>query len=115
MFHSGSFSPNSTERSPNFSPNLIDGLANFSPNLLLHSPYFSPNLLEILFGHHSSVDDHDLLIFDDHLPGKCKDLITVYDLHTRACLMHREEYTERTYNGEKSVTVNKDGRDIIIF
>ena len=61
------------------------------------------------------VDDHDLLIFDDHLPGKGKDLITVYDLHTRACLLYREEYTERTYNGEKSVTVNKDGRDIIIF
>ena len=63
------------------------------------------------------VAENDILVFDEHLPGEGKDLITVYDLHRKKYLLHQEENTERTYNGEKTMTVkNKEtGLDIIVF
>ena len=61
--------------------------------------------------------DNDILIFDDHLAGEGKDLITAYDLHEKKYLLHQEENTERTYNGEKTLTVKNEetGMDIIVF
>lgn len=63
------------------------------------------------------VTENDILVFDEHLPGESKDLITAYDLHAEKYLMHLEENTERTYNGEKTLTVkNKQtSKDIVVF
>lgn len=56
-------------------------------------------------------------MFDEHLPGEGKDLITVYDLHKGKYLVHREENTERTFNGEKTLTVKNEetGMGIVVF
>ena len=59
--------------------------------------------------------EEELLVFDEHLPGEGRDLITVYDLENNEYLLYQKENTERTYNGEKTLSVNKDGMDIIIF
>ena len=59
--------------------------------------------------------EEGLLVFDEHLPGEGRDLITVYDLENNEYLLYQKENTERTYNGEKTLSVNKDGMDIIIF
>ena len=61
--------------------------------------------------------DNDVLVFDEHLPGQGKDLISAYDLHGQKYLLHQEENTERTYNGEKTMTVKNEetGQDIIVF
>ncbi len=61
------------------------------------------------------VVDDEKLVLVDHLPGEGKDLICVYDLKEKKYLMYREEFTERTLNGEKSVIINKDGKEIIVF
>ena len=63
------------------------------------------------------VAENDILVFDEHLPGEGKDLITAYDLHGKKYLLHQEENTERTYNGEKTMTVKNEetGMDIIVF
>jgi len=61
------------------------------------------------------VSDNDTLVFMDHLPGKEMDLLYVYDLNSEKYLVYKQEYTERTYNGQKKVVVNKDGKDIIVF
>ena len=57
------------------------------------------------------------LVFVDHLPGQGKDLITAYDLREKKYLYHQEEYTERTFDGEKTVTVTNEetGEEIIVF
>lgn len=55
------------------------------------------------------------IIFVDHQPGEGKDLITVFDLQTQKYLLKQEVYTERTYNGESRVVVEKDGNEIIVF
>lgn len=55
------------------------------------------------------------LIFVDHQPGEEKDLITVFDLQTKEYLLKQEVYTERTYNGESRVVVERDGKEIIVF
>lgn len=56
-----------------------------------------------------------ILVMVDHLPGEGKDLICVYDLYEKKYIAYREEFTERTLNGEKKVIVNKDGTDIVVF
>jgi len=61
------------------------------------------------------VDDNDLLVFADHLPGKGEDLIYVYDLHEKKFVAYAESYTERTFNGQSKVVVQRDGQDIIVF
>ncbi len=63
------------------------------------------------------VAENDILVFDVHLPGEGKDLITAYDLHGHKYLLHQEENTERTFNGQKTLTVkNEDtGMDITVF
>ena len=63
------------------------------------------------------VTDNDILVFDEHLPGEGKDLITAYDLHNGKYLVHQEENTERTFNGEKTLTVKNEqtGMDIVVF
>lgn len=61
------------------------------------------------------VADGDILVFVDHLPGEGTDLLYAYDLHDAKYIAYKQEYTERTYNGEKKVVVNKDGQDIIVF
>ncbi len=61
------------------------------------------------------VADGDVLIFMDHLPGKGEDLIYAYDLHQKKFLAYAESYTERAYNGQSKVVINKDGQDIIVF
>ncbi|MBQ2965254.1 MAG: WG repeat-containing protein [Clostridia bacterium] len=57
----------------------------------------------------------DNLFFVNHLPGKGTDLIYVYNLTSNTFLVHGMPYTERTFNGESRVVVNKDGEDIIVF
>lgn len=61
------------------------------------------------------VADGDILVFDIHLPGEGKDLIYAYDLHEQKYLAYREENTERTFQGKKTMTVTRDGEEIIIF
>lgn len=63
------------------------------------------------------VTDNDILVFDEHLPGEGKDLITAYDLHKGRYLMHQEENADRTFNGEKTMTVKNEqtGMDIVAF
>ena len=63
------------------------------------------------------VTDNDILVFVEHLPGEGKDLITAYDLHKGKYLVHQEENTERTFNGEKTLTVKNEqtGMDIVVF
>ena len=59
--------------------------------------------------------EDDLLVFDEHLPGKGKDLISIYSLSQQKFLEHRAEYTEHTLNGKNIVIVNKDGEDFVVF
>lgn len=59
--------------------------------------------------------EDDNLIFVEHLPGEGTDLIYVYNLSSKCFVIHGETYTERTFNGESKVVVNKDGLDIIVF
>ena len=56
-------------------------------------------------------------MFDEHLPGEGKDLITAYDLHDGRYLVHQEENADRTFNGEKTMTVKNEqtGMDIVVF
>ena len=63
------------------------------------------------------VSDNGLLVFDEHLPGEGKDLITVYDIRERKMLLRREEKTGRTFNGESTLTVKNEstGMDIVVF
>ncbi len=63
------------------------------------------------------VAEKDILVFDEHLPGEGKDLITAYDLHVKKYLLHQKENTDRTYNGEKTLTVKNEetGMDVIVF
>lgn len=63
------------------------------------------------------VEDGDILVFDEHLAGEGKDLITAYDLKQKKYLLHLEENRDRTYNGKSTLTVkNKQtGDDIIVF
>lgn len=61
------------------------------------------------------VAEGDVLVFVDHLPGEGEDLIYAYDLHQKKYVAYKESYKERTYNGQKKVVVNKDGKDIIVF
>lgn len=61
------------------------------------------------------VTDDDFLVFDEHVPGKEKDLIYVYDLIEKAWIAYGCELTGRTLNGETRSVVHKDGKDIIIF
>lgn len=61
------------------------------------------------------VADGDILVFMNHIPGEGEDLLYVYDLCNKKYIAYAESYTERTFNGESKVVVNKDGKEIIIF
>ena len=63
------------------------------------------------------VTDKGFLVFDEHLPGEGKDIITVYDLQEKKILLYREDHTGRTFNGESSLTVKNEstGMDIVVF
>lgn len=63
------------------------------------------------------VTDNDILVFDEHLPGEGKDLISAYDLRAKKFLLHQEENTERTFQGEKTMTVTNEqtGMEILVF
>jgi hypothetical protein len=61
------------------------------------------------------VTEENLLFFIKHIPGKSKDLIYIYDLSNKEFLVHSAELFERTFNGEKSLVINKDGEDIVIY
>lgn len=61
------------------------------------------------------VTESDLLVFLNHLPGKGIDLLYVYDLNEERYLAYKQEYTERTLNGEKKIVINQDGKDIVVF
>ncbi|MGI6029155.1 MAG: WG repeat-containing protein [Candidatus Heteroscillospira sp.] len=61
------------------------------------------------------VDENDLLVFVNHLPGEGEDLIYVYDLQEKKFIAYADSYTERTFNGQSRVVVQRDGHDIIVF
>ncbi|MBQ8536453.1 MAG: WG repeat-containing protein [Clostridia bacterium] len=55
------------------------------------------------------------IFFDEHIPGGGIDYIYVYSVVKGEWIAYREPYTEREYNGQKKMVVQKDGKDIIIF
>lgn len=58
----------------------------------------------------------NILVFDEHLPGEEKDLISIYSLDENEWKIYRGELKGRTFNGETKKTVTtKDGEDIVIF
>ena len=63
------------------------------------------------------VTDKNVLVFDEHLPGEGKDVVSAYDLNNGKYFVYREEVEGRTYNGETTLTVKNEqtGMDIIVF
>ena len=61
------------------------------------------------------VNRDGLLIFDEHLPGKGKKKLYVYDFQKKKWRMHGKCYRGRTFQGKKKMSVNRDGKEIIIF
>lgn len=61
------------------------------------------------------VTDRNILVFMDHQAGEGLDYLYTYDLNDGKCLTYKEEYRERTFNGQSRVVVNRDGKDIIVF
>ena len=57
----------------------------------------------------------DCIFFDEHVPGGEIDYIYVYSIVKGEWIAYREPYTEREYNGQKKMVVQKDGKDIIVF
>ena len=61
------------------------------------------------------VNDNDVLVFDQHLPGEEKDLIYAYDLINKRYIAYEQPVEGRTFNGETKSVVNRDGEEIIVF
>ena len=67
-----------------------------------------------MFNECAVIDDH-ILVFDEHVPGEEKDLIYAYDLVGKTWIIHGDELTGRTLNGETRSVVQRNGKDIIVF
>ena len=59
--------------------------------------------------------DDRILVFDNHLPGKEKDLVYAYDLIEKKWIVYGDELGGRTLDGKTRCVVDKDGREIILF
>ena len=60
--------------------------------------------------------DKNILVFMDHQPGEEKDFVYAYDLTNKKYLAYKQEYRERTYNGQTKVVVTaKNGEEITVF
>ena len=55
------------------------------------------------------------ICFDEHIPGKEVDYISIYSVKDQKWLVCHESYTERELNGETKLVINKDGQEIIVF
>lgn len=56
-----------------------------------------------------------ILCFDEHIVGEEKDRLYLYDLRAKKWLVHGEEVSGRTLGGKTRISVNKNGKDFILF